>query len=93
MTMLNEGIDAAELGRITRSCRRWNGIDSLPATIRDKLEELDYLSQRLLDQTADRDVDFALMLVPIKNNCLALKREFAKIQVSFDCPSCPLRAD
>ena len=93
MAMLTERFDAAELGRITKSCRRWNGIDSLPANIRDKLEELDYLSQRLLDQTADRDLDFALMLVLIKNNCQFLKREFAKIQVSFDCPSCPLRAD
>jgi len=91
--MLNEGIDAAELGRITRSCRRWNGIESLPATIRDTLEELDYLSRRLPDLTSDRNVDFALMLVQIKNSCQSLKREFAKIQVSFDCPSCPLRAD
>jgi len=91
--MLNEGIDAAELGRITRTCRRWNGIDSLPDKIREILGELDYLSQRLLDQTADRDVDFALLLVLIKENCQSLKREFAKIQVSFDCPSCQLSAD
>lgn len=92
MTMPNEGFDAAQLGRITKSCRRWNGIDSLPTGIRGKLEELEYLSQRLLDQTAGQDVDFALILVLIKNNCQSLKHEFAKIQVSFDCPSCPLHA-
>ena len=92
MTMRNSCLDASELGRITRTCRRWSGIDSLPAGIRDKLEELDYLSQRLLDQTAGRDVDFALMLVLIKGNCQSLKHEFAKIQVAFDCPACPLRA-
>jgi len=92
MTMSNQGIDAVELGRITRTCRRWNGIDSLPGSIRDKLDELDYLSQRLLDQTANRDDDFELLLALIKENCRSLKREFAKIQVSFDCPSCPLSA-
>lgn len=93
MTMPNVGFDAAQLGRIAKSCRRWNGIDSLPASIRGKLEELDYLSQRLLDQTAGQDLDFALILVLIKNNCHSLKNEFAKIQVSFDCPACPLHAD
>jgi len=93
MTMRNQGIDAAELARITRSCRRWNGIDSLPASIRDKLNELESLSQHIIDQTADRDVDFALMLVLIRSNCHSLKHEFAKIQVAFECPLCPLRTD
>jgi len=52
MTTLNQGFDAALLGRITKSCRRWNGIDALPTGVRGKLDELEYLSQRLLDQTA-----------------------------------------
>ena len=85
--------DAAELARITRSCRRWNGIDSLPPSIRAELDELDYLSARLRSQPAEQDVDFGLLLLLVTNCCQSLKGEFSKMQVSFECPSCPLGAN
>lgn len=92
MAMQESSFNVAQLGRIAKTCTRWIGIKSLPAPIRCRLEELDCLSQRLLAQPASQEDDAALLLARVQKSCRVLRQEFAKIQVSFVCPSCPLRA-
>ncbi len=86
-----QSFDAKQLGLITRSCKRWMAIESLPEPLSRKLEELDRLSLRLLAQSSGKE-DGEKLLAFVRNSCQSLRNEFAKIQVAFDCPSCPLRA-
>ena len=67
-------------------------IESLPKPILSKLDELDCLSQRLLAQPSGLE-DCKTLLTFVKNSCQSLRDEFAKIQVTFACPACPLHAD
>jgi len=93
MARRENSIDAAQLGRITRTCTRWIGIASLPAPIRCRLEELDSLSHQLLARDERQDEDATCMLAQVRESCRFLRAEFARIQISFVCPSCPLRSD
>lgn len=84
--------DTAQLGQITRTCKRWMAVESLPEPIRCRLAELDSLSQRLRIPSSLQENESTLLAL-VKRSCQSLRHEFAKIQVTFDCPSCPLRAD
>ena len=84
------GFGARQLLNITKNCTRWSGIESLPPAIRKKLEELDALTEHLQQQSTANEClsDF---LASVKSGCVSLRVEFNKAQISFDCPSCPLR--
>ena len=85
-----DAFDASQLLSITKNCRRWSGIQSLPPAIRDTLEALDALSAKLSPKNMDMTRCPGL-LASIKNSCASLKSEFSKAQITFECPSCPLR--
>ena len=84
--------DVVQLSRIAKSCSRWAAVESLPQPIRCRMDELNRWSQSLLTAPASQE-DQSSQLLLLKKKCRALRVEFAKIDVSFDCPWCPLSAD
>lgn len=91
MRHLNRRFDAGQLLSITKNCCRWSGIESLPPAIRDSMAELDALTERLRPRAATRS-SLPRLVATIEHACAALKSEFSKAQISFICPTCPLRA-
>ncbi len=83
-------LDVVQLSQITRTCRRWTAVESLPAPVRRQLEALDGLSERVQLLTSMQE-DYSVLLALLKKRCQSLRAEFDKINVKFVCPACPLR--
>ena len=81
--------DTSQLLGIARNCKRWSGIQSLPRAIRNRLKDVEILTQHLqpANATATGNPEF---VESIKRSCVSLKSEFSRAQIAFDCPGCPL---
>ena len=91
MQSSEKGLDARQLLHITKNCRRWSGIESLPPPVRKALEKFDALTERLQVQSASKKGMTGILCLVV-SNCDSLRAEFSKAQIPFDCPSCPMRA-
>lgn len=90
MQSLNSGFDAQQLLHIIKNCKRWCGIETLPSSIQKKFQELDALTECLQPQTPTMK-GLSEVLVVVNHSCATLRNEFSKAQISFVCPTCPLR--